>query len=109
MAWDLNSKLFWSWFAGHTAGNVYRQRQEHQLHASGHCDCPHLLNTENGVHFLPAHLKAELLRAFMNDRPELGERYRELHRSGDAKAKKKFTRELLDEIQLLHDSGALGV
>ena len=45
----------------------------------------------------------------MNDRPELGERYRELHRSGDAKAKKKFTRELLDEIQLLHDSGALGV
>ena len=45
----------------------------------------------------------------MSDRPELGERYREMHRAGDNGAKKALTREMLDEIQLLHDSGALGV
>ena len=109
MAWDPISKAYWSWFAGITAGNIYRERQEHKHHASGQCDCPHIMDTEDGVHHLPPAHKARLLRAFMNDRPELGERYRELHRNGDAPGKKKFTRELLDEIQLLHDSGALGV
>ena len=109
MAWDPISKLFWSWFAGITAADAYRQHQEHKHHASGQCDCPHIMDTENGVHQLPADVKARLLRALMSDRPELGERYREMHRTGDNEAKKVLTREMLDEIQLLHDSGALGV
>ena len=107
MAWDPISKLYWSWFAGSQAGALYRQHQEHQHHASGACDCPNVLDTPEGVHGLPAHLKARLLRAYMTDMPEVGERYRALHRAGDAAGKEALVKEMLDEIQLLQSTGGV--